>query len=51
MAKTDLTNQRQVFVEEYVRSGDLLEAAKKASYKEVHSLPNKVFKFLSEGED
>jgi len=22
MAKTDLTNQRQVFVEEYVRSGD-----------------------------
>ena len=30
MAKTDLTNQRQVFVEEYVRSGDHLEAAKKA---------------------
>ncbi len=29
-AKTDLTNQRQVFVEEYVRSGDHLEAAKKA---------------------
>jgi len=29
MAKTDLTNQRQVFVEEYVRSGDHLEAAKK----------------------
>ena len=26
MAKTDLTNQRQVFVEEYVRSGDHLEA-------------------------
>ena len=34
MAKTDLTNQRQVFVEEYVRSGDHLEAAKKAGYKE-----------------
>jgi phage terminase small subunit len=32
MAKTDLTNQRQVFVEEYVRSGDHLEAAKKAGY-------------------
>ena len=30
MAKTDLTNQRQVFVEEYVRSGDHLEAAKRA---------------------
>ena len=35
MAKTDLTNQRQVFVEEYVRSGDHLEAAKKAGYKGV----------------
>ena len=34
MSKTDLTNQRQVFVEEYVRSGDHLEAAKKAGYKE-----------------
>ena len=34
MAKTDLTNQRQVFVEEYVRSGDHLVAAKKAGYKE-----------------
>ena len=34
MAKTDLTNQRQVFVEEYVRSGDHLEAAKKAGYKD-----------------
>ena len=28
MAKTGLTNQRQVFVEEYVRSGDHLEASK-----------------------
>ena len=35
MAKTDLTNQRQVFVEEYVRSGDHLEAAKKAGYKDL----------------
>ena len=38
MAKTDLTNQRQVFVEEYVRSGDHLEAAKKAGYKDTHTL-------------
>ena len=36
MAKTDLTNQRQVFVEKYVRSGDRLEAAKKAGYKDTH---------------
>ena len=38
MAKTDLTNQRQVFVEEYVRSGDHLEAAKKDGYKDTHTL-------------
>ena len=38
MAKTDLTNQRQVFVEEYVRSGDHLEAAKKAGYKSRRSI-------------
>ena len=30
MANTDLTNQRQVFVEEFVRSGDHLKAAKGA---------------------
>ncbi len=35
MAKTDLTNQRQVFVEEYVRSGDHLEAAKKVDRHEI----------------
>jgi len=34
MANTNLTNQRQVFVEEYVRSGDHFEAAKKAGYKD-----------------
>ena len=34
MANTNLTNQRQVFVEEYVRSGDHLEAAKMAGYKD-----------------
>ena len=41
MAKTDLTSQRQVFVEEYVRSCDNLEAAKKAGYKDTHTLRNK----------
>jgi len=29
MAKADLTNQRQVFVEEYVRSNNHLESEKK----------------------
>ena len=39
MAKTDLTNQRQVFVEEYVRSGDHLEAAKRLDTKtRIHSV-------------
>ncbi len=38
MSKTDLTNQRQVFVEEYVRSGDHLESTKKAGYKDTHML-------------
>jgi len=51
MAKTDLTNQRRAFVEEYVRSGDHLEAAKKARYKEVHALQNQVCKQRSEGAD
>ncbi len=40
MAKTDLINQRQVFVEEYVRSGYHLEAEKKAGYKDTHTLRN-----------
>ena len=40
MSNTNLTNQRQVFVEEYVRSGDHLEAAKKAGYKDTHTLHN-----------
>ena len=40
MAKTDLTNQRQVFVEEYVRSGNHLQAAKRAGYKDTHTLRN-----------
>ena len=48
MAKTDLTNQRQVFVEEYVRSGDHLEAAKKAGYKDTHTLRNQACKLSLE---
>ena len=35
MANTNLTNQRQVFVEEYVRSGDHLEAAKKILFRPI----------------
>ena len=33
MAKTDLPNQRQVFVEEYVRSGDHLELQRRLDTK------------------
>ena len=48
MAKTDLTNQRQVLVEEYVRSGDQLEDAKKAGYKDTHTLRNQACKLRRE---
>ena len=48
MTKTNLTNQRQVFVEEYVRSGDHLEAAKKAGYKDTHTLRNQACKLRRE---
>ena len=48
MAKTDLTNQRQVFVEEYVLSGDHLKAAKKAGYKDTHTLRNQACKLRRE---
>ena len=41
MANTNLTNQRQVFVEEYVRSGDHLEAAKKVLF-----LPRTVIEYI-----
>jgi hypothetical protein len=51
MAKTGLTNQRQVFVEEYVRSGDHLEAAKKAGYKDTHTLRNQACKLRRECAD
>ena len=39
----NLTNLRQVFVKEYVRSGDYLDAAKKAGYKDTHTLRNQAF--------
>ena len=51
MSKTDLTIQRQVFVEEYVRSGDHLDAAKKAGYKDTHTLPNQACKLRRECAD
>ena len=38
MANSNLTNQRQVFVEKYVCPGEHLEAAKKAGYKDTHTL-------------
>ena len=41
---TNLTNQRQVFFEESVRSGDQLDAAKKAGYKDYHTLRNQACK-------
>ena len=51
MANTNFTNQRQVFVEEYVRSGDYLEAAKKAGYKDTHTLRNPTCKLRRECAD
>ena len=48
MANSNLTNLRQVFVEEYVLSGNHLEAAKKAGYKDTHTLRNQAFKLRKE---
>ena len=48
---TNLTNQRQVFVDDYVRSGDHLEAAKKAGYKDTHTLRNQACMFRRECAD
>ena len=48
MTNTNLTNQRQVFVEEYVSSGDHLDAAKKAGYKDTHTLRNRASKLRRE---
>ena len=51
MANTNLTNQRQLFVEEYVRSGDQLEAAKKAGERDSHTLGNQAYKLRRECAD
>ena len=48
---TNLTKQRQVFVEEYVRSGDHLDTAKKAGYKDTHKLRNQACKLRREFAD
>jgi phage terminase small subunit len=48
---TNLTNQRQVFVEEDVRSEDHLDAAKKAGYKDTHTLRNQACKLRRECAD
>ena len=48
MANTNLTNQRQVFVEEYLRSGYHLEAAKNAEYNDTHTLRNQACKLRRE---
>jgi len=47
MANTNLTNQRQVFVEEYARSGDHLEAAKKAGCKDTHTFFRGIINYMS----
>ena len=46
-----MSNQRLVFVEEYVRSGDHMEAAKKAGYKDTHTLCNQTSKLRRECPD
>ena len=51
MVNINLTNQRQVFVEQYVLSGDHLEAAKKAGYKDTHILRNQAYKLRRECAD
>ncbi len=45
---TNLTTQRQVSIEDDVRSGDHLEAAKKAGYKDTHTLRNQACKLRRE---
>ena len=48
MSKTDITNQRQIFVEEYFRSGEYFEAEKKSGYKDTHTLRNQACKLRRE---
>ena len=47
MANTNLNNQRQVFVEEYVRSGDHLEAAKKVFFRPIPVIENLLATFTN----
>ena len=47
----NLTNKRQVFVEEYVRSGDHLDAVKKTRHKDTHTLRNQACKLRRECAD
>ena len=51
ITNTNLTNRRQVFVEDYLRSGDYLDAAKKAGYKDNHTLRNQACKLRRECAD
>ena len=51
MANTNLTNQRQVFIEQYVLLGDHLETAKKAGYKDTHTIRNQACKIRRECAD
>ena len=51
MANSYLTNQSQVFVEEYLRSCDHLEVKKKAGYKDIHTLKNQSSKLHRECAD
>ena len=44
----NMTNQRQVFLREYVRSGDYLDASNKAGYKDTQTLLNQAFKIRRE---
>ena len=48
---TILTNQRKAFVEEYVRSGDHLEAAKKSGDKETLTLRNQACKLRRDADE
>ena len=51
MVKSDLTNQRQLFVEDYALCGDNLEVAKQAWYKDTHTLCNQAYRLGKEFAD
>ena len=46
MAKTDLTKQRQKFVDEYVHSEDHLKAAKKVLFRPIPVIENFLATFI-----